>query len=89
MQEWKYIDGSIIVLNKLELARGDNGYSLEICLLKEIEGNLQLIAKGAIENNSDDEVSYYLTNVRFDTNTYRISEQEYAVGVTGTPTWVH
>lgn len=89
MQEWKHIDSSIIVLNKLELARGDNKYAIEICLLKEIEGNLQLIANGTIENISDDEVSYYLTNTRFDTNAYRISEQEYAVGVTGTPTWVH
>jgi hypothetical protein len=89
MQEWKHMDSSIIVLNKLELARGDNKYAFEICLLKEIEGNLQLIANGTIENISDNEVSYYLTNTRFDTNTYRISEQEYAVGVTGTPTWVH
>jgi hypothetical protein len=89
MQEWRHIDSSIVVLNKLELARGDNSYSFEICLLKEREGSLQLIAKGTIDNISDNEESYYLTNTRFDTNTYRISEKEYAVGITGTPTWAH
>ncbi len=85
IQEFKHIDSSIIVLNKLKLAKGSYTYSFEICLMKEIKGNLKLIAKGIVEDTLD----YYLTNTRLDTNAYKISEQEYAIGVIGIPTWVH
>ena len=89
MREWKYTDSSIIVLNQIELDRKNYRSAFEICLLKEIEGKLELIAKGIIENDADNEGDYYLANTRFDTSTYRISEQEYAIGITGTPTWVY
>lgn len=89
IREWKPIDSSILVLNEIELARKENRFALEICLVKEIEGDLKLIARGEIERESDDEEDYYLINTQLDTNTYKISEQEYALGITGTPTWVN
>ena len=94
ISEWAPIDSSVLVLNNTELIVKENNPAFEICLLKEINGNLTLIAKGTIEDkpiqyNPADKINFYFGVTGVDLKLYKISKNEYAIGVTGTPSWVN
>ncbi len=89
IQELKHIDSCIIVLNRLKLATGERRQAFELCVIKEVKGRLQLTVKGIIKDTRYAEENYYVINPEIDTNAYNINQNEFAIGVIGTPTWIH